>query len=237
MPTGHLSIPQLLSTGFESFKKNSGSVVPLFIGLEAIIFLLTYFLKVPFLNILMIPVVMFMQIALLRSFKNPYTKFDINAVLSLKDPGLKNDFKRLVWTYIVYFFLLFIISLPIILIVIFIADMYKNFGLVFLAAIPAIIVLIPFIVYWYFSFYIALDQKISGMAALKKSREMIKGHFWKTFAIFVIAAIISIVTSSIISSIGGQDALVGGLLMSVLSGLISIYFGYVAVAYYFNLKK
>ena len=92
-------------------------------------------------------------------------------------------------------------------------------------------------VYWYFFAYIVLDQGLSGMTALKKSKEMLKGHWWKTFALLVIAAVISGVISSIVTSLGGQDALVGGLLMAVTSGIISLYFGYVAVAYYFDLKK
>lgn len=213
MPTGHLSISQLLSAGFESFKKNLSSVVVMFIGLQAIVFLLTYLLRTPFLNILMIPVVMLMQIALLKTHKTPIEKFDYEKILDLKDPGLKQKLLDLLWTYIIFFVLIVLLFL--------------------LLVIPGII----FMVYWYFNVYIVLDQKLRGMAALKKSKEMIKGHWWKTFAIVVIAVIISVVISSVVTSISGQDALIGGLLMSVFSGAISIYFGYVALAYYFDLKK
>lgn len=213
MPTGNLSISQLLSAGVEAFKKNLNSVVLLFVGLEAIIFLLTYLLKAPFLNILMFPVVMLMQIALLKTYKSPIEKFDYEQILSLKDAGLKQKLLSLLWTYIVYGVLIILLLL--------------------LLVIPGII----FMVYWYFFAYIVLDQNLKGMSALKKSKEMVKGRWWKTFALFVIAAIISGVISSVVTSISGQDALIGGLLMAVLSGLISIYFGYVAVAYYFDLKK
>lgn len=237
MPAGNLSISQLLSEGWQSFKKNSSSVVPMFIGLQTVVFLLTYFLKAPFLNILMIPVVMLMQITLLKTHTTPIEKFDYEQILALKDPLLKNKIWRLVWTYIVYFFLLFIVSLPAGIAGAFIALKYENIALLYLAIIPLGILLTPFIVYWYFFAYIVLDQNLKGIAALKKSKEMIKDHWWKTFAIFVIAAIISGVISSVITSIGGQDALIGGLLMAVFSGLISVYFGYVAVAYYFDLKK
>lgn len=213
MLTAHISISQLLSTGFEAFKKNLKSVVPLFVALQAIVFLLAYFLKAPFLNILMIPVVMFMQIALLKSFKSAFTKFDYEQILDLKDSQLKEKLWRLFITYIIYIILIVLLFL--------------------LLIIPGII----FMVYWYFFAYIVLDQGLSGMSALKKSKEIIKGHWWKTFALFVIAAIISGVISSIVTSISGKDALIGGLLMAITSGIISIYFGYVAVAYYFNLKK
>lgn len=213
MPTGHLSISQLLGAGFESFKKNLNSVVLLFVGVEAIIFLITYLLKAPFLNILMIPVIILMQIAILRTHKSPIEKFDYEKVLDLKDPTLKQKFLDLLWTYIIYIPLIVLLFL--------------------LLVIPGII----FMVYWYFFVYIVLDQRIKGLDALKKSKEMLTGHWWKTFAIFLISAIISGVVSSVVASIGGQDALIGGFLMAVLSGVISVYFGYVAVAYYFDLKK
>lgn len=213
MKTGNLSISQLLSAGFESFKKNSGSIVLMFVGLQAIVFLLTYLLKAPFLNILMIPVIMFMQIALLKTHKTPIEKFDYEEILDLKDPGLKQKLLDLLWTYIVYIVLILLLFL--------------------LLVIPGIF----FMVYWYFFAYIVLDQNLKGMAALKKSKEMLTGHWWKTFAIVAIAVIVSTFISSVVTSIGGQDALIGGLLMAVFSGAISIYFGYVAVAYYFDLKK
>lgn len=213
MPTGHLSISQLLSAGFESFKKNLGSVVVMFVGLQAIVFLLTYLLRAPFLNILMIPVIMLMQIALLKTNKTPIEKFDYEKILDLKDPGLKQKLLDLLWTYIVYIVLIFLLFL--------------------LLVIPGIF----FMVYWYFFAYAVLDQKLKGMAALKKSKEMLKGHWWKTFVIVLISVIISVVISSVVTSIMGKDALIGGLLMAILSGAISIYFGYVAVAYYFDLKK
>src|SRR3989344_1968458 len=111
MLTSHLSISQLLSAGFEAFKKNSKSVLPLFVGLQAIIFLLAHILKMPALNILMIPVVMFMQIALLRSFKSPFEKFDYEKILDLKDPGLKGKLWQLLITYIIYAILVILLFL------------------------------------------------------------------------------------------------------------------------------
>lgn len=211
--TDKVSIADVLRSGFEATKKNASSVLPLFVGLQAVIFLLTYLLQAPFLNVLMIPVVIFMQIALLKSFKSPIGKFDYQQILDLKDPQLKDKFWRLLITYIIYIVLIILLFL--------------------LLVIPGII----FMVYWYFFAYIVLDQGLSGMAALKKSKEMIKGRWWKTFALFVIAAVVGGILSSIVASTGGRDALVGGLLMALVSGLISVYFGYVAVAYYFNLKK
>lgn len=211
--TGKVSIADVLREGFEATKKNASSVLALFVGLQAAIFLLTYLLNAPFLNILMIPVVLLMQIALFKSYKNPYAKLDINEILSLKDPDIKSTLWKLFITYVIYIVLLVLLFL--------------------LLIVPGII----FMVYWYVFSYVVIDQKISGMDALKKSKEMIKGNWWKTFALFVIAILISGVISSVSSNISSGSSLISGLLMAIFSGVISVYFGYVAVAYYFNLKR
>lgn len=211
--TSKVSISDVLREGFEATKKNASSVVALFVGLHAIVFLLQFTLGMSFLNILMIPVVLLMQIAIFKSFKSPFTKLDVNEVLSLKDPQLKPKLWDLFLTSLIYMVLIILLFL--------------------LLIIPGII----FMVYWYVFTYVVLDQKLTGMAALKKSKEMITGNWWKTFAVVVIAVILSGVASSLVSGIGGGSSLVGGLLMAVVSALMSIYFGYVAVAYYFGLKR
>ena len=208
-----VSIADVLREGFEATKKNANSVLVLFVGLHALVFLLQDLLHLPFLNILMIPVVLLMQIAIFKSFKHPYTKLDVNEVLSLKDPHTKPTLWKLFITYVIYIVLIVLLFL--------------------LLVIPGII----FMVYWYVFSYVVLDQGLTGMAALKKSKEMITGNWWKTFAIFVIAVILSIITSSLVSGISAGNSFVAGLLMAIVSSVISIYFGYVAVAYYFSLKK
>lgn len=208
-----VSIAEVLREGFEAVKKNSNSVLPLFVGAQAVVFLLTYLLKAPILNILMVPVVIFMQIAIFKSFKSHYAKFDVNHILSLKDPHLKPTVWKLFITYIIYVVLIVLLFL--------------------LLIIPGII----FMVYWYFFAYVVLDHGISGMEALKKSKQMITGHWWKTFGLFLVAVVLSVIASSIATSIGSSNALISGLLMAILSGIISVYFGYAAVAYYFTLKK
>ncbi len=208
-----VSIADVLRKGFEASKKNASTILPLFVGIQAVVFLITYLLRAPFLNILMVPVVLLMQVALFKSYRNPYTRFDINEILSLKDPDLKTTLWKLFITYVIYIVLLVLLFL--------------------LLIVPGII----FMVYWYVFSYVVLDQGLSGMNALKKSKEMIKGNWWKTFGIVVIAGILSIVVSALISGISAGNAFVAGLLMSIFTGTISVYFGYVVVAYYFNLKK
>lgn len=208
-----VSIADVLREGFEATKANINSVVALFVGIHAVVFILQYVLNMPFLNILMIPVVLLMQIAIYKSFKNPFKKLDVNEVLSLKDTDLKPKLWKLFVTYVIYVVLIVLLFL--------------------LLIIPGII----FMVYWYLFTYVVLDQHLSGMAALKKSKQMITGNWWRTFAIFIIAVIISGIASSVVSAIDGTSGgFMSGFLMAVVSAFISIYFGYVAVAYYFKLK-
>ncbi len=212
MATNKIQITDLLREGYESTKKNANSVLVFFVGLQALIFVLTDVLDLSLLNLLMIPVVLFMQIAIFKSHKQAYTKFDINQILSLKDTALKPTLWKLFITYIIYAFLIMLLFL--------------------LLVIPGII----FMVYWYVFSYVVLDQGLTGMAALKKSKEMITGNWWKTFALFVITIILTGVVSSIVSGISAENSFIGGLLMSIVSSVISVYFGYVGVAYYFKLK-
>lgn len=211
--TSKVSIADVLREGYEATKKNASSVLVLFVGLQALVFLLQNLLNLPFLNILMIPVVLLMQIAIFKSFKHSYAKLDVNEILSLKDPELKPKLWKLFISYVIYIVLIALLFL--------------------LLVIPGII----FMVYWYVFAYVVLDQGLTGMAALKKSKEMITGNWWKTFAIFVIAIILSGIASTIVSGIGSGNNFIGGLLMAIISSVISVYFGYVAVAYYFSLKK
>lgn len=210
--TGKISIADVLRAGFEATKKNSSTVLPLFVGAQAVVFILSYVMS-PSLNILMVPVFLFMQIAIFKSYKSPITKFDVNDILSLKDTSLKPTLWKLFLTYLIYVVLLILLLL--------------------LLVIPGII----FMVYWYVFSYVVLDQGLSGMAALKKSKEMITGNWWRTFALFLIAALLSGVSSSLVSGVSAGNAFVAGLLMAVISGIVSVYFGYVAVAYYLSLKR
>lgn len=208
-----VSISEVLREGYEATKANLNSVVALFVGIHGVVFILQYILNMSFLNILMIPVVLLMQIAIFKSFKHPFTKLDVNEVLGLKDADLKPKLWKLFVTYVIYVILITLLFL--------------------LLIIPGII----FMVYWYLFTYVVLDQHISGMAALKKSKQMITGNWWKTFGIVAIAVVISIIASSIVTSVDGTTGgFMSGFLMAVVSGFISIYFGYVAVSYYFKLK-
>lgn len=211
--TGRVSIADILREGFEATKKNANTVIPVFVGLQAAVFLVTYLLNMPILNILMIPIMALMQIAIFKSFKHAYSKFDFNQILGWQEAETKDVFWKLLITYIIYIILIILLFL--------------------LLVIPGII----FMVYWFVFPYVVIDQKLSSMDALKKSKQMITGNWWRTFVLFLISAILSVVVTSVVSSISSGNALASGLIMAILSGLVSVYFGYVGVAYYFSLKK
>lgn len=207
-----VSISEVLREGYEATKKNLNSVVALFVGIQAGVFVLQYLLNMSFLNILMIPVMLLMQIAIYKSFRHPYSKLDVNEVLSLKDPEVKSKLWKLFITMLIQVILLILLFL--------------------LLVIPGII----FMVYWYLSTFVVLDQHLSGMAALKKSKELVTGNWWKVFAVVLISGLISGVASSAVGGISGDSEFMAGFLVSIISSLVSIYFGYVALAYYFKLK-
>lgn len=207
-----VSISEVLREGYEATKKNLNSVVALFVGIQAGVFVLQYLLNMSFLNILMIPVMLLMQIAIYKSFRHPYSKLDVNEVLSLKDPEVKTKLWKLFITMLIQVVLLILLFL--------------------LLVIPGII----FMVYWYLSTFVVLDQHLSGMAALKKSKELVTGNWWKVFAVVLISGLISGVASSIVGSISGGNEFMAGFLVSIVSSVVSIYFGYVTLAYYFKLK-
>ena len=86
--TGRVSIADILRSGYEATRKNLNSVVPLFVGLQAAVFLLTYLLNMPFLNILMVPVVLLMSFDLpwLRSaMTRPAMPVDIFLIQFLRE--------------------------------------------------------------------------------------------------------------------------------------------------------
>ena len=229
------SIFDILRKGLEATKKNANTVVPLYVGIQAVIFVLSYTIS-SIMNLLMIPVILFMQISLLKSYKSPITKFDPNVILDLKDSSLKPTLWKLFTTYAIYTVLLTLLFLPSIFVfVLFYRQTYFNPLL--LLSLPLAIPGIIFMIYWYVFSFIVLDQGISGMAVLKKNRQMVKGRFWETFALLAIWAVLCVISSSVITAVTAGNQFFAGIFMAVVSGLITVYFGYVGVAYYLHLKK
>ena len=100
-------------------------------------------------------------------------------------------------------------------------------GLAILLIVPAIY----FGVLWAFAMYLIIDENLSGMAALKASKAIVSGRWWKvlgnTFAFAIVAGIvtsiisapfagsnaISVAIAGTIASIGTSFSLVGGFLL------------------------
>jgi hypothetical protein len=85
---------------------------------------------------------------------------------------------------------------------------WKYFGFVFvvgffltllflLLVIPGII----FMVYWIFGVYVLIAEKKGIMDSLRRSREIVKGNWWRVFGFFLLIIVIAGVVSSIASFI------------------------------------
>ena len=70
-------------------------------------------------------------------------------------------------------------------------------GLFLLLIIPAII----FGIYWIFGIYVLLDEKKGILESLKRSREIVRGRWWKVFGYFILIVLILMGISSIFSII------------------------------------
>lgn len=206
-----ISITDTIKEGLEATNKNLKSVVLLFVAFDVLLSIVTNTLSLGILNLLVILETLFLQIAIFNSFQKPYSKFDIKQILNLEDPQTKSNLWKLFITFLITIILILLLSL--------------------LLVIPGII----FATYWFVVAFVVLDQDISGMAALKKSKELIKGHWWKTFGLFLIMIIAFILISQILTF--SSTSVISQILYAGLNGLITVVMGYVTVAYYFKLKK
>ncbi len=103
---------------------------------------------------------------------------------------------------------------------------YRTWGLGFiLTSLLALLLLIPgilFSVWWAFGTYIAMDTTLTGMDALKKSKEMVKGQFWKLFGAGTIRNMLYVVILFLPPII--LPGLPGEVIASLGTGLITPYF-------------
>ena len=71
------------------------------------------------------------------------------------------------------------------------------FGLFLLFIIPGII----FSIYWIFGIYVLLDEKKGILKSLKRSREIVRGRWWRVFGYLLLVILILMVILSIFSLI------------------------------------
>lgn len=93
-------------------------------------------------------------------------------------------------------------------------DTWGFYAGLIITSIIFIVVFSYFMVIHAFSFQIAIIEKVYFFKALKKSRMLVKGRFWKTFGCFVSS---SLSVSFINLSIYSVFALIGGIIYAILS--------------------
>ena len=77
-------------------------------------------------------------------------------------------------------------------------------GLFLLLIIPGII----FLIYWTFGIYVLYDEKKGILESLKRSREIVRGNWWKVFGYFILLFLIGTIISIIISIISSPTQII-----------------------------
>lgn len=108
-------------------------------------------------------------------------------------------------------------------------------GLYILLVIPGII----FTIYWAFTLYIVILNNKSGMEALKYSREVVKGRWWKTMGyLLVFAIIVGVINWAITMPLGSlsKNAIVG-LVASLISDVLLAFTTVATVLLFLNMES
>ena len=66
----------------------------------------------------------------------------------------------------------------------------------------SLVLTIPFIIYiiyWSFSAFVLIDQNIGVWKSIKKSKEIIKGHWWLVFGYLILISIIAFIALIVVS--------------------------------------
>lgn len=99
--------------------------------------------------------------------------------------------------------------------------------LVMLWALLLIIPGIIFGIYYTLSVWVFFKEGKKGMAAIKRSHDLIKNYWWAVFGRLVLVGAIFVIVSSVLEKIGGES----------ISGILSWLFGPFIIAYQYNIYK
>lgn len=86
------------------------------------------------------------------------------------------------------------------------AGVITSFLMVILLILLAILLIVPaviFGVFWAFAIYAVMDEKLSGMAALKQSKGVVQGRWWKVFGNLIAFGVVAGIASWIVNQIFG----------------------------------
>ena len=114
--------------------------------------------------------------------------------------------------------------------------------LVTLAMIPLIVLIItiPVAVYfgvsWMLIGAIVVVEKLYGVAALKRSRALIQGHFWESFALMLVAGLLVSMASGALSIAFAFIPVVGPVLNGIVQAVTASYLTAVLIVLYVDLR-
>jgi hypothetical protein len=83
---------------------------------------------------------------------------------------------------------------------------------------------------------IVVVERTYGLAALKRSRALIKGHFWESFALFLVAGMLVGMASGALSIAFSFIPIVGPVLNGVVQAITSAYLSAVVIVLYVDLR-
>lgn len=81
---------------------------------------------------------------------------------------------------------------------------------------------------------VMIAEKRFGMTALRRSRELVRGVWWRTLGIFLIALIITQLPTGAVHFFWGHIPFLGPILDGAASAVTSTYMGVLIVVYYFD---
>lgn len=105
--------------------------------------------------------------------------------------------------------------------------------LMFLLVIPAII----FAIFWAFAVYVVMDDKLSGYSALKYSKFVVQGHWWKVLGNLLIMGLVAGIVGSIVSIPFSTENVVSQIIGATITSIVSMYSLVGAYLLYRNLKS
>jgi len=111
-----------------------------------------------------------------------------------------------------------------------------------LALVPMIVLLITIPLAFYFGVSwmlvgaIVVVERRYGLDALKRSRALIKGHFWESFAVMLVAGLLVSMASGALSIAFSFIPIVGPVLNGVVQAITSAYLSAVLIVLYVDLR-
>lgn len=102
-----------------------------------------------------------------------------------------------------------------------------------------ILLVIPGIIFWVFfsvSVPVLIVENRRGRAAMSRSWNLVKGHFWHAFGVLIVAAIIAGVISGILGSIGGDAWVIRWIFTAIGTIVTAPFSSLVSVLLYLDLR-